>query len=68
MDLISLISAVVPPSDPFCLVEVFQPPQNDEKDALSCVLVMKGDRAFSCRAGMFLPGDKVVINSVQCQR
>ena len=37
------------------------------EDALSCVLVMKGDRAFSCRAGMFLPGDKVVINSVQCQ-
>jgi hypothetical protein len=65
IDSISPIIAVVP-SDPFCLVEVFQPPQNEE-DTLSCVLVMKGEQALSCHAGMF-PGDKIVINSVQCQR
>ncbi|KAI2503737.1 hypothetical protein MHU86_10718 [Fragilaria crotonensis] len=65
IDSISPIIAVVP-SDPFCLVEVFQPP-HDEEDTLSCVLVMKGDKALSCHAGM-LPGDKIVIDSVQCQR
>lgn len=65
IDSISPIIAVVP-SDPFCLVEMYQHSEREE-DVASCVVVLKGEAALACHAGM-LPRDKIVFQSVHRQR
>jgi hypothetical protein len=64
IDSISPIIAVVP-TDPFCLVELYQSSAR-EVDALSCVVVIKGEAALACHAGM-LPMDRIVFQSVHRQ-
>lgn len=65
VDAISPIIAVVP-SDPFCLVELYQTSE-DGQNTFSCVIVIKGEDALACHAGM-LPGDRIMLDSVRRQR
>lgn len=63
VDAVSPIIAAVP-SDPFALMELYEPPGDSNVPPNSCVAVLKGSKALVCHAGI-QPGDNITLRHVR---